>query len=241
MRTRIKAPTLIAATAAITFACSESPTTPVEDSALLTAVAESEAPPLGSVDITPGTILNGDGVEMNAIAVQIIGSNDSAQHNAVRVVAWIASEDGERPFAEMMRAGVRTRGSAEPPIGVTVAIEQFMRGVDQQAFAFYAAPANGGRWRGTEGGFTVDVVNFTGAAEACDLPEEIDIDCTVETGQISGSFDFVAQLFGNGGDTYTQPLTTFDLPALRITVNGSLDWRGMRHGRGQGKGWGFGG
>ncbi len=73
------------------------------------------------------------------------------------------------------------------------------------------------------GTFTVTGATFGGSSTNCNQSSGgFTATCSYSTGTMTGSFDFTADKVGatgTGAAAFTQPSTTFDLPAVRLTIS----------------------
>lgn len=71
------------------------------------------------------------------------------------------------------------------------------------------------------GTFNITSATFDGSTKSCDSSGGgITVTCSYATGTMTGSFGFTAdRANGTGPATFDQAVTTFDLPAVRVTIS----------------------
>lgn len=93
---------------------------------------------------------------------------------------------------------------------------------DGASLGSYVDGATGSGYTATSGGFRLTAATFAGTPTSCDqqVLSPIPVTCSYTTGTMTGSFDFTASRTSGGGAlTFTQPTTSFELPAIRVTIS----------------------
>ena len=72
----------------------------------------------------------------------------------------------------------------------------------------------------TTGTFNITAATFDGSSKSCDSSSGgITVTCSYSTGTMTGSFGFSAdRANGSGPATFDQAVTSFELPAVRVTI-----------------------
>jgi hypothetical protein len=73
----------------------------------------------------------------------------------------------------------------------------------------------------TTGTFNITAATFDGSSKSCDSSSGgITVTCSYSTGTMTGSFGFSAdRANGSGPATFDQAVTSFELPAVRVTIS----------------------
>lgn len=73
----------------------------------------------------------------------------------------------------------------------------------------------------TTGTFNITAATFDGSSKSCDSSSGgITVTCSYSTGTMTGSFGFSAdRANGTGPATFDQAVTSFELPAVRVTIS----------------------
>ena len=134
------------------------------------------------------------------------------------VFGWSGINTSSNTVDEMVYATAMIGGTSFP--------SSFTADLDQiEGWAGYAQNAGSSSataFSATSGQFALSSASF-GGSESCDIDDEqsgLSVDCEMSEGTLRGSFGFTGE--GPSGG-YTQPTTTFDLPAIRMVMTMDLD------------------
>ena len=98
---------------------------------------------------------------------------------------------------------------------------------DNAAAFFFDGTTDSHYYPGESGVFRVTGASFGSTSDCPDVPGSVGAvvlsDCRVATGTMTGNFDFTAdRVDGTGPDTHTQANTSFELPAVQLSI--TLDY-----------------
>ncbi|MBA2626566.1 MAG: hypothetical protein H0U85_00985 [Gemmatimonadales bacterium] len=132
------------------------------------------------------------------------------------LVGWTGLNIGTQTVDQAVSVGFFNHGAgADFPTSATASI-----GSGNGDGSFYIRATNS-TYIATDGELTLTSASFGGSSSCRDVPTvpNIPYTCRVSTGTMQGSFSFNAtRERGTGAATFSQPLTTFDVPAVRITL-----------------------
>ncbi len=133
------------------------------------------------------------------------------------VVGWIGLNVGAATAAEAFTVGLEGVGPNVVSTGTGQIGQSTSEFVGQ---AVYHERATQSFYVGTSGAFTVDQLTFDAPAMcATSAGATVDVGCEVAIGTMTGSYDFDAALDrGSGAPTYSQPQTTFTIPAIQVIM-----------------------
>jgi hypothetical protein len=93
--------------------------------------------------------------------------------------------------------------------------------LSQGGSASYYDRATGSSYFANSGTVSLTSASFSGSTTNCGgTYQGTTVDCSYTKGTMKGSFNFTAdRVQGTGPDTYTQATTSFDVPAVRFTID----------------------
>ncbi|HEU4699877.1 MAG TPA: hypothetical protein VFS40_11905 [Gemmatimonadales bacterium] len=159
--------------------------------------------------------------DMQAVGVQVkfsYSSGGSVVTSGVytSVIGWDGLNTSSNPptVDHLVSADIVQEGGTEFQGAGTVDLSEGGMGS-------YYDRATGSSYFSNGGSMTLSSVSFSGGTTDCGASQQgVTVECSYTKGSMKGSFNFTAdKLEGSGPDSYTQPTTSFDVPALRFTLN----------------------
>ncbi len=199
-----------------------------EQQALIQALAtEGLLPPFALIPFGPmmgeadlGTM--GDFTAVGSqVKITLVDGENTEVFVYTGITGWAGLDAGANTVDQAITVFQTSTGGTFP-----TTIDADIPGEDASAFYFDRAtdshylPGTGGVFRMTSSSF--------GATEDCpDVPGNsgpiVISDCRIATGTMAGSFDFTAsRIDGTGPETHTQANTSYDLPAVQLSI--TLDY-----------------
>jgi len=134
------------------------------------------------------------------------------------VVGWTGLNVSGKTAEEVFAVGASGSGTSVLTNG-SVVVNQCTNNRCGEATYYKRTPL--AFYNGTSGSFTLTAGSFTGSGScATSGGGGVTAQCTATHGQMTGSFDFTAQLVsGTGNATYTQPNATYaTLPSVQVVI-----------------------
>ena len=175
-------------------------------------------PMLGEADV--GTM-----GEFSAVASQVkitlVSGEGSETFVYTGITGWQGLDAGANTIEQALSLFHTEAGGTFP-----ATIDADIPGEGASAF-FFDQATDSHYFPGEAGVFRVTGASFGAASDCPDLPGNVGAvmlsDCRVATGTMTGSFDFTAdRVDGTGPATHTQANTSFDLPAVQLSI--TLDY-----------------
>ena len=150
--------------------------------------------------------------------MQLVFTGDlEAEAVSTGLLGWTGLNTGTNTVATAFNAGV-----VHPAAGFPAMVDEPI-GEGTEANGVHYIRSSESIYLANAGRFTMSSAAF-GTTDACpEVPEPIVgfsiTSCRFATGTMAGSFDFEATLIaGTGAGTFTQPPTSYDVPAVRVEL-----------------------
>lgn len=156
------------------------------------------------------------GGDYEAIAFQIdLSFNGEPQEAVSGLLGWRGLDVETGDVAELVLWSIESE--PPPPTSVSATFDLLASGQYWEDATQSSYEANSGTATVSNAAFTTSTFDCSGSYSG------IPIECTGQDGDMTGSFGFGAELIsGTGAATTTWPTTTFNIPAVRLTVDATL-------------------
>ena len=150
--------------------------------------------------------------------MQLVFTGDlDAEAVSTGLLGWTALNTGANTVATAFNTGV-----VHPAAGFPTTLDEAI-GDGTEGNGIHYIRSSGSIYLADAGRFTMASAAFGATGECPDVPAPIAgfsiTSCRFATGAMTGSFDFEATLItGTGAGTFSQPLTTYDVPAVRLEL-----------------------
>jgi hypothetical protein len=160
--------------------------------------------------------------EYDATAVQYlfdisINGEPVFQGVSAGIVAWSGLDVAAETVDDWINIGGSDDSATEFP-------ETLSGTVPEEVYAAYYLDATETLYEGISGSASITASSFSGSAVDCtiEIPTIGTLSCSYRYGSQEGDFDFVAAPLFTEGENVTFASTSYDLPAVRVSLSGDL-------------------